>query len=70
MSKTEVSTDDESRQRRIKNFAVRAEPTREPDFIGEKTILVTYNGRQEYPTALAPHEARKLFDLLRSEFNF
>lgn len=69
MSKTEVSTDEQSRQRRMKNFAVRAEPLQEPEFVGEKTILVTYNGRQEYPTVLAPHEAKKLFDLLRKEFD-
>jgi hypothetical protein len=68
--KREVSTDEQSRERRMKNFAVRAEPTREPDFEGEKTIYVTKNGRQEYPTSLAPHEARKLFDLLRDEFGF
>lgn len=54
----------------MKNFGVRAEPTREPEFDGEKTIYVTKNGRQEYPTSLAPHEARKLFDLLRAEFKF
>jgi hypothetical protein len=68
-SMREVSTDEQSRQRRMKNFAVRAEPTPEPDFVGEKTIYVTKNGRQEYPTSLAPHEAQKLFDLLRVEFN-
>ncbi|MEM8519034.1 hypothetical protein [Janthinobacterium sp. CAN_S7] len=65
-----MSTDEQSRQRRMKNFGVRAEPTREPEFDGEKTIYVTKNGRQEYPTSLAPHEARKLFDLLRAEFKF
>lgn len=56
--------------RRERNFAVRAEPSREPDFVGEKTIYTTHNGRQEYPTPLAPHEARKLFDLLAAEFGF
>ena len=70
MAKSEVSTDEQSRQRRMANFAVRAEPAREPDFEDEKTIYVTYNGRQEYPTSLAPHEARKLFDLLRQEYGF
>ena len=52
------------------NFAVRAEPTREPDFLGEKTVHITYNGRQWYPTPLGPDEARKLVDLLCAEFNF
>lgn len=56
--------------RRVKNFTVRAEPTREPDFKGEKSILLSYNGRQEYTTALAPHEARKVYDLIGSEFGF
>lgn len=65
-----VTTDEQSRERRMRNFAVRAELTREPDFEGEKTIYLTKNGRQEYPTSLAPHEARKLFDLLRAEFGF
>ncbi len=67
--KAEVSTDEQSRQRRSKNFAARIEPTREPDFEGEKTLVVTYNGKQEYRTALSPAEARIVFDLLRTEFN-
>jgi len=58
-----------ARQRRIENFTARIEPTFEPDFEGEKTLVVSYNGRQEYRTALSPAEARKVFDLLRAEFN-
>jgi hypothetical protein len=67
--KSTVSTDEESRQRRIQNFAAHVEPTREPDFEGEQTLVVTYNGRQEYRTALSPAEAQKVFDLLRAAFN-
>lgn len=63
-----ASTDEQSRARRVKNFAARIEPTREPDFEGEKTLVVTYNGRQEYRTALSPAEAMIVFELLRSEF--
>lgn len=58
------------RDYRKANFAVRAEPAREPDFDGQKTIYLTYNGRQDYPISLAPHEARKLYDLLAAEFGF
>lgn len=58
-----------TRAHREANFAVRAQPALDPLFDGEKTIYVTYNGHQEYPTTLAPHEARKLFELLRTEFN-
>ena len=61
---------DEYCARRLKSFAVRAEPTRHPDFKYEKSILITYNGRQEYPFELAPHEARKVYDLLAAEFGF
>jgi hypothetical protein len=54
--------------RRQRAFGVRAEPTREPDFVGEKTVYVTHNGRQEYPLNLAPHEAALLISALRREF--
>lgn len=63
-----ASTEDQLREHRIKNFRARAEPTKDGDFPGEKTILITYNGRQEYPFCLSPAEARKVFELLREEF--
>jgi len=69
-TKDTVSPDDAARAYRMVNFAVRAEPGRFPEFDSEKTVYVTYNGRQEYPIPLAPHEARKLFDLLAAEFGF
>jgi hypothetical protein len=62
------STDEQMAERRRKNFAIRAEPMREPDFDGEKLIHYTYNGSREYAMQLAPHEARKLYDLLGAEF--
>ena len=65
-----VSTQEEMAQYRRDNFGVRVEPARHPDFENEKTFFFTQNGRQEQPISLAPHEARKLFDLLRAEFNF
>ena len=65
-----VSTQEELAQHRRENFAVRVEQARHPDFENEKTFFFTTNGRQEQPVSLAPHEARKLFDLLRCEFNF
>jgi hypothetical protein len=64
-----ISTDEEMRAHRVANFAVRAEPTREAQFPGEKTVFITYNGWQEYPLSLAQHEARQLFELLRTEFD-
>jgi hypothetical protein len=67
--KNEVSTDEQSRHRRAANFATRVEPMREPDFDGEKSLVVTYNGRQEYRTPLSPAEAQKVFDVLGREFN-
>lgn len=65
-----LRADDEMRQRREKNFRVRAEPQEGmfKEFEGEKRILISYNGRQDYPFALAPHEARKLYALLAAEF--
>ena len=62
--------DDSARAYREQHFAVRAEPSRDPAFDGERTIQLTCNGLQEYPVTLAPHEARKLFDLLGAEFGF
>jgi hypothetical protein len=65
----ELDDDNKGRERRRKNFAVRVEPTRDPDFEGEQTLSFTYNGRQEYPMALAPHEAQQVVDALRAAFN-
>jgi hypothetical protein len=59
----------EMRDHRTEHFTVRAEPTRDALFDGEKTVYITYNGRQEYPLTLAQHEARQLFELLRTEFD-
>lgn len=64
------STDEQMAERRRKNFAVRAEAAHHPEFDGEKAIYITYNGFQENPINLAPHEARKLYDLLGAEFGF
>jgi hypothetical protein len=64
------STDEQMAERRRKNFAVRAGRAQDPDFDGEKSIHWTYNGNQEYNIQLAPHEARKLYDLLAAEFGF
>lgn len=65
-----VSTPEEMAQYRRENFGIRVEPSRYPDFENEKTFFITQNGRQEQPLSLAPHEARKFFDLLRAEFGF
>lgn len=59
-----------STESRLKNIEAWIEPTSEADFEGEQTLVVTYNGRQEYRTPLLPAEARKVLDALRSAFNF
>lgn len=59
------------RERRRKNFAARVVPSTmmDPDFEGEQTLYVTHNGRQEYPTTLAPHEAEQVVAALCKAFN-
>jgi len=64
----EVIGDAKSATRRIANFRVRSEPTRDPDFAGERSVYVTYNGRQEHNVMLAPHEAQDMVDLLIADF--
>lgn len=61
-------SDDRSTVLRLQNFAVKSEVVNDPDFTGELRILLTYNGRQWYPTTLAPHEAQLLVDRLVASF--
>lgn len=62
-------SDDRSTILRMQNFAVKLESVREPEFVGEQRLLVTYNGRQWYPTMLAPHEMRMLVAQLVAAFD-
>lgn len=65
-----VKTDEQARERRRQKFEARVRPVAagDADFEGEKTIEVTYNGRQWHPLMLAPHEAKAVFELLKREF--
>ena len=66
-----ISTEDEMREYRRKNFAARIETPNDGMglFEGEKVLYVTHNGRQDVAVlSLAPHEARAVYDLLRAEF--
>ncbi|HIH2751433.1 TPA: hypothetical protein ACYLN4_007271 [Burkholderia lata] len=70
---TAPSEEDQMRNHRLKNFVAKlVEPMEGAGlFEGEKVLRVTHNGRQETGVvALAPHEARIVYDLLRKEFGF
>jgi hypothetical protein len=62
------AAEDMIRQNRLRNFAITIEPCKGPVFAGEKIFRLTYNGHQDVPIALAPHEAKALYTLLAAEF--
>jgi hypothetical protein len=66
-----VTTENEMREYRRKNFTARIEVPNDGMslFEGEKVLRVTHNGRQEVAVlSLAPHEARAIYELLATEF--
>ncbi|RWA45708.1 hypothetical protein AU476_01370 [Cupriavidus sp. UYMSc13B] len=61
------------REHRRKNFGITSAQVRDGDelFEGERVYRLTYNGFQEAAVvSLAPHEARKFFELLAKDFGF
>ncbi|AVA38289.1 MULTISPECIES: hypothetical protein [Cupriavidus] len=61
------------REHRRKNFGITSAQMRQGEelFEGERVYRVTYNGSQDAAVvSLAPHEARKFFDLLAKDFGF
>ncbi|AMR77981.1 hypothetical protein [Cupriavidus nantongensis] len=61
------------REHRRKNFGITSAQVRDGDelFEGERVYRLTYNGYQEAAVlSLAPHEARKFFELLAKDFGF
>jgi hypothetical protein len=72
-SRMSISTEEEMRAHRRKNFAIRVDPPHDEFvlFEGEKVFRITHNGRQDVAVlSLAPHEARMLYEQLRAEFDF